>query len=70
MNGSGLTLLHNLGLTSGSATGTAGLTTPLTASYQLFSQFLQDLQQVAQMILTLQDQTGSLVAAGLQIGQD
>lgn len=32
MNGSGLILLHNLGLSSGSATGTEGLTTSLTAS--------------------------------------
>lgn len=59
-------LLAALGITAGVATGTAGLTISLTMYHRLSSQFIQDFQQVAQTILTLQGQIDSLSAVVLQ----
>lgn len=48
------------GINSGATSETVGLTTPPTLYHQFSSQFIQDILQVAQSILTLQGQTDSL----------
>lgn len=51
-----------VGITAGVATWRVGLATTLTLYYQFSFQFIPDLQQVAQTILTLQGQMDLLAA--------
>ncbi|XP_021516443.1 endogenous retrovirus group FC1 Env polyprotein-like isoform X2 [Meriones unguiculatus] len=61
-----LPLLVAIGLTESIVTRTSGLATSLTLYRQFSSQFIQDFQQVTQIILTLQGQIDSLAAVVLQ----
>lgn len=61
-----LPLLDVAVITLSFATSTAELTTSLALYYQFYSQVIQDVQHVDQVILTLQGQSNSLAKVVLQ----
>lgn len=59
-------LLAALGVSAAIGTGAAGLTASFTSYRSLSEQFTRDVQQITDMVLTLQTQMDSLVAVVLQ----
>lgn len=65
-----ISFLTVLVITAGIISGAVGLNTPPIIYPQFSSKFMQDLQQVAQTVLTLQDQIDPLAAVVLQNQQE